>query len=535
MDRRIEQSHLQLMTIIRVTGGRRPIRMMALLLLVALLAVATTHGADASSSSDSTVVVYGATAAGVTAAVSAAREGARVVLINDRANVGGMTSGGLGKTDVGLSAVIGGQAAAFYEAMGTYYNLSLPIQGTPLINVRPEHCDPSARPCRYYAFEPKVAEAYLRRQLEAADVELIEREHVVSLEMQAAPSTAIAALTTNTTRRIAADVFVDATYEGDLLPLAGVSHRMGREAASEYNESLGGVYTSLKDYPRSACQCGVSPWADAQNKTLIASVQPGPVGEAGAADSKVQAYDFRVTLTNDTANSIPITKPADYDPAQFEYLRRQHAHGNRQLKPGALNVSGGRWCLMPTGKGNVGGFSKTDLNGEDLTGPGFAWDYPNASSWEARQVIWQRYESYIKGHLWFLKSDPTVSATIRDAMRQWGWPKDEFEATGHFPHAMYIREARRLVGAVVMTQHDAATGHNLSKNESVGLGSYDYDSHYAQRVPCSCGGHERSGSSYYYGVQEEGGIPHGGRSMFQVPRAGMKPSSFWAPFYVFLN
>ena len=174
-------------------------------------------------------------------------------------------------------------------------------------------------------------------------------------------------------------------------------------------------------------------------------------------------------------------------------------------------------------------------NGEDLTGPGFAWDYPNASSWEARQVIWQRYESYIKGHLWFLKSDPTVSATIRDAMRQWGWPKDEFEATGHFPHAMYIREARRLVGAVVMTQHDAATGHNLSKNESVGLGSYDYDSHYAQRVPCSCGGHERSGSSYYYGVQEEGGIPHGGRSMFQVPRAGMKPSSFWAPFYVFIK
>lgn len=459
------------------------------------------------------VVVYGATAAGVTAAVAAAREGAQVTLINDRANVGGMTSGGLGKTDVGISAAIGGQAAAFYEAMGTYYNLSLPILDKPLINVQPEHCDPAARPCRYYGFEPSVAEAYLRRQLEGAGVELLEQEHVIALEMAAPPSKAIAALVTNTSRRIFGTVYVDASYEGDLLPLARVSHRIGREAASEYNESLAGVYTSG---PYSTCRCSVSPWADATNKTLVASVQRGPLGPRGSADKKVQAYDFRVTLTNDSANAIPITKPEDYDPAQFEYLRRLHTH-RQPLRPGVLNVSGGRWCLIPTGKGNVGGFSKTDLNGEDLTGPNFAWDYPNASSWQARQVIWDRYVSYIKAHLWFLRSDPSVPMEIREAMGGWGWPKDEFLATGHFPHALYVREARRLVGTTVMTQQDVALGRHITKNESVGLGSYDYDAHYSQRVPCSCGG--------YFGVQDEGGIPHGGRKMFQVPRAAIVPKS----------
>ena len=217
-----------------------------------------------------------------------------------------------------------------------------------------------------------------------------------------------------------------------------------------YNESLGGVYT--KYVPRGAkseCRCGISPWTDARNKTLIASIQPGPRGSPGAADSKIQAYDFRVTLTNDTANAVPLSRPEGYDPAQFEYLRRLHALS--PLKPSMMGLAGGRWCLMPTRQGNRGGFSKTDLNGEDLTGPGFAWDYPSGH-WTQRQQIWQRYVHYIKcyvhyikSHLWFLRSDSSVAPSIREAVGRWGWPKDEFKATDNFPHALYIREARRLV------------------------------------------------------------------------------------------
>ena len=444
--------------------------MLALLLraaLAPLAAAARTGGHGDGAAVNCSVVVYGATAAGVTAAVGAAREGVSSCLIGGRANVGGMTSGGLGKTDVGISSAIGGQAAAFYEGMGTYYNLSLPIQSRALLNVRPSHCDPAVRPCRYYGFEPSVAERYLREQLEAAGVRLFLRQHVVSLELR--PSNAIAALITNTTRRFVGEVFIDSSYEGDLLPMAKVSHRVGREAASEYNESLGGVF---EGYTKEGCRCDISPWSDPKNTTLIASVQPGPLGKPGAADDKIQAYDFRVTLTNDSANAVPISRPEGYDPKQFEYLRRLHA--TSPLRPSVMGLAGGRWCLMPTGKGNRGGFSKTDLNGEDLTGPGFAWDYPNAS-WSQREDIWQRYVHYIKSHLWFLRSDPSVAPSIRAAVGRWGWPKDEFHETGHFPHALYVREARRLVGATVLTQHDVALGHDLTKPESMGLGSYDYD------------------------------------------------------------
>jgi hypothetical protein len=520
--------------------------MLLLLLLLLLDAVACALGRQGDSFVSSggeedddincSVVVYGATAAGVTAAVAAAREmgsssssssnqrqqqssrrRASPCLIGDRGNVGGMTTGGLGKTDVGISAAIGGQAAAFYEAMGVYYNLSLPIMNRPLLNVQPQPCRPNLQPCRYYGFEPSVAEAYLRKQLSTAGVRLFLRQHVTGVEMTTTNSAplhapSIVSLLTNTSQRFRGTVFVDATYEGDLLLYANVSHRWGREAAAEFNETLAGVYPSF-----SKCNCDVSPWADAHNKTLITSLQPGPLGKAGEADAKIQAYDFRVTLTNDSANKIPIARPADYEPAQFEYLRRLHARHGWNASPG-LGLTGGRWCLMPTGKGNTGGFSKTDLNGEDLTGPSFAWAYPNAS-WQERHVVWERYVSYIRGHLYFLTSDPAINASIRDRVKRWGWPKDEFKQSGGFPHQLYVREARRMVGATVLSQRDVATGHDLTKQESVGLGSYDYDSHYAQRVPCSCG----EGADTFFGVQDEGGIPHEGRNMFQIPRNAIVP------------
>jgi hypothetical protein len=408
------------------------------------------------------LVVYGGTAGGVITAVSAAREGLRVVLLEPGTHLGGMATGGLSRTDFGRKEVLGGYALEFYWRVGRKYEIGRYAQDVA------------------WFYEPKVGEQVFNEMLEQAGVRVLKRHRLREKTGVARSGTRLVSITTENGTTLAGRMFADCSYEGDLMAQAGVEYTTGREATAQYGESLAGVRDRT---PKHQFLVRVSPFGDAGK--LLPEVDPGPKAPAGSADKKIQAYNFRMILSNDPANQAPIPKPANYDPKRYELLARVLA---------ATTEKNGRPPVMhevtlianiPNRKADInnqGAFS-TDYIGRN-------WDYPDGD-YATRARIWQDHIDYTKGFFYFLGHDPRVPRPLQDEVNTWGLAKDEFLDTEHWPHQLYVREARRMVGEYVMSQKDIQT--DLRKPDVIGMGSYNSDSHNIQRIATPDGAVENEG------------------------------------------
>jgi hypothetical protein len=395
------------------------------------------------------VVVYGGTAGGAIAAVAVAREGKSVLLLEPSKHLGGMLTGGLGATDTGNRAGIGGYSREFFDRVSRYY-------------VRKYGKDsPQVKDCSNgFRFEPHVASLILQEMLTEAKITTLYSQRVTKVAKTGAR---IDSLTTARGDTFVASLFIDATYEGDLMALAGLKYHVGREGREVYNESLAGVQAYSKYHQWPVKVNGL------EGKNLLPFIQREPLGTAGAGDKKVQAYNFRLCMTDREDNLVAWPKPKGYDPARFKLLARYLA-ARPEVKMGQLMHP----LRMPNGKtdtNNNGPFSTDHI--------GANWDYPDADH-ATRERIWQDHIDYTQGFYYFLANDPRVPAALRKEMRGWGLAKDEFASTGNWPPQLYIREARRMVGSYVMIEADLVK--NRSKEDSVGVGSYNADSHHVQRV-----------------------------------------------------
>lgn len=402
---------------------------------LALLGATLTHAQSPAGEYD--VVVYGGTAGGAIAAVAAAEEGRKTLLIEPRQHIGGMTSGGLGRTDFGDMSVIGGRSKQFYERLGKHYGEKIS-----------------------WYFEPHQAERVLREWLAEAGVETVFGSRLKAVEKD---GTAIRSITLLNGATYAAPVFIDCSYEGDLLPGAGITYTWGREGRDQYGESLAG---KVEYCDKHQFDVPVNPYDE--NGNVLPLIQPDDGLKPGDGDRKVQAYNFRMCLSSDPDNQLPFPKPDGYDPARWEILKRYLAARPGLTIDDVLIVS-----PMPN--------NKTDINNR---GPistdyiGGSWDYPEAT-YEEQERIWKEHEDYVKGFFYFMANDPSVPKTLQDEFNRWGLAKDEFTDTGGWPHQLYVREARRMIGEYVMRQRDLQE--ERTKLDTIGMGSYNSDSHHVQR------------------------------------------------------
>ena len=415
------------------------------------------------------VVVYGGTSAGVVAAVQVARMGKSVVLVCPDKHLGGLSSGGLGWTDTGRKEVIGGLARQFYHRIWRHYQeddawtwqekseYGNRGQGTPAI-------DGDER--TMWIFEPHVAEQVFEDLVAEHEIP-IHRDRWLDRDKGVEKRDGrIVAITMLSGQIYRGKAFIDASYEGDLMAVAGVSYHVGREASSVYGEQWNGVQVGILHH-RHWFMEPVDPYVVPGDPSsgLLSRISDQPPGERGQGDRRIQAYCFRMCLTNVPENRVPFSKPEGYDPGQYELLLRVFATGWRETFH--------KFDPIPNRKtdtNNHGPFSTDNI--------GYNYDYPEGS-YELRRKIIAEHETYQKGLMHFIAHDPRVPSEVREEMATWGLAKDEFVDHGHWPHQIYVREARRMVGRYVMTEHDTLGKRTVP--EPVGMGSYTMDSHNVQR------------------------------------------------------
>ena len=407
------------------------------------------------------LVIYGGSSAAITAAIQARKMGKTVIVVSPDTHLGGLTAGGLGWTDSGNKAVIGGLSREFYQRVKKHYD-------TPgaWVHQKPDEYKLYRRDeDAMWAFEPRVAEATFEAWIAEHAVRVVRNARLDRGKGVRRRGQRIVSIATLDGRTYAGRMFLDATYEGDLMAAAGVSYTTGREANSQYGETLNGVQIERARSHQFTNK--VDPYVvpgDPSSGLLPRIHDKGP-GVEGQADKKLQAYNFRLCMTNVPENRVPFARPDGYDPRQYELLLRDLQAGSRHVF--------GKFDPVPNGKtdtNNHGSFSTDNI--------GMNWDYPDAS-YERRAEIIAEHERYQKGYYYFLITDPRVPEDVRTKMGQWGLAKDEFRDNGHWPHQIYVREARRLLADVVITENHVRR--TTATPDSIGMGSYNMDSHNVQR------------------------------------------------------
>ncbi len=382
------------------------------------------------------LVIYSANAAGCAAAIQARRLGLTVAIFNPHTHVGGLTTGGLGFTDFGNKDAIGGLALEFYRRLGKHYG-----------------CETE------YRFEPSAAEKVLNTWLAESGVTV---NHGHYLKTASTFQGRVTEITFTNGARARAPYFIDCSYEGDLMAAASVKFTVGRESNSTYGETLNGQIV----HPKHQFNNPVDPYiipGDPQSG-LLPGIEPGRP-EIGAGDHRVQAYNFRICMTQEKDNLVPFPKPANYNRQAYELLARYLATGWRETFNKHDRIRG-----LKTDTNNHGAVSS------DYIGANYAW--PTASH-EEREKLFQAHVTWVQGLWWFYANDPAVPADIQKQANTWGLAKNEFADSGHWPNQLYIREGRRMVGDLVMTEL-----HCLSKQKAddpIGLAAYTMDSHNCRR------------------------------------------------------
>ena len=423
-------------------------------------------------------MIYGGTSAGVAAAVQAKRMGRTVVVVCPERHLGGLSAGGLGWTDSGRKDTIGGISREFYHRVWLKYQEDSAWkwqrraeygnkgQGTAAI-------DGEER--TMWIFEPHVAESVFEDFVREAGLEVHRNQWLDREKGLLKKDGRIVSIRMLTGETYAGRVFLDATYEGDLMAAAGVSFTVGREANSQYGETLNGVQVGRAKSHQ--FEKPVDPFVrpGEPSSGLLPRVMQWTPPPDGTADKKVQAYCYRTCLTDNPENRVPFPKPENYDPRQYEVLLRY-------LQAGWGAVTG-KFDPIPNHKtdtNNHGAFSFDNI--------GMNYDYPEAG-YERRRQILREHEDYQKGLLFFLANDPRVPDNVRTKVAKWGLAKDEFTDNGNWPHQIYVRESRRMVSDFVLTENHVRRTKPTPR--PVGLGSYNMDSHNVQRY-VDAGGYVRN-------------------------------------------
>lgn len=378
---------------------------------------------------ESEVIIYGGTPAGITAAIAAAREGHKVSLIDINFHVGGMMSGGLVDTDIGDRKTVGGLSDEFFKRVAAHYKGKYGVESTQF-----KECHDGIK------FEAHVAEAIFEDMLkEQPSIQLWRGHRYKSVSMADGK---IASITTEDTkeqtiRTFSGKMFIDASYEGDVMAGAGVPYRIGREGRAEFGEFLAGTNMGAKPH-------------------------------RGLGDHRTQAYNFRVSITSDTENRVLFPKPTNYDPEPW-----RATYGRRVQTQGIKNFGG----LYVNAAMKVGPNEKFDTNWCDL--PGGAEGYADGN-WETRDRISARHKDYFLSLLYYLQNDPELPEGFRTETMKWGLPKDEFADNGHFPFQLYVREGRRMLGRYILREQDLTT--HRWKADGIATGSYGIDCHIVQSL-----------------------------------------------------
>ncbi len=468
-------------------------------LLAFVVAACLCHASNAAPAPDAyDVVIYGGTSAGVIAAVQAGRMGKRVALVEPTKHLGGMTTGGLGATDMGNQKAIAGVSREFYQRILKHYaDKSAWKYETP---------DEYAKRERYYqddalfGFEPHVAEKIYNDMLAEAKATVIFNERLDLKSGVTKNGARIASIQMESGHAYSAKMFIDATYEGDLLAKASVAYVVNREANAQYGETINGIEVAKSKSHQFTLPVDPFNKPGDASSGLVPNIHAGLPGTDGAADARVQAYNYRLCTTNIEANRVPFAKPTGYDEKDFELLLRFYEAGFNGIPWGPRGMPNHK-----TDTNNSGAFSTDYI--------GFSDAFPDAD-YATRDKLTAAHIRYSQGLLWTLANHPRVPEKVRASVSKWGLAKDEFTDNQNWPYQLYVREGRRMVGEYVMTENDVTGKRKPLATDSVGLGSYGMDSHNTQRYVDPTGHARNEGD-----VQVHGFSPYGIAYRSLIPKS----------------
>ena len=403
------------------------------------------------------IIVYGGTSGGITAAIQAKRLGHTVILIEPTRHLGGLTTGGLGATDIGNKGAIGGMSREFYQRIKKYYQQDSAWIHSP----KPKDNGEDTQ----WTFEPGVATKIYHTMISEAGVSVVLGERLDLKAGVKKDGPRITEIVMESGTRFTGPMFIDATYEGDLMAKAGVSYHVGREANAVYNETLNGVQTAHATKHQFIREVDPYIIPGDPKSGVLPGIQTEPAGPDGSGDHRLQAYNYRLTTTDVPANRVPWPKPAGYDPRRFELLLRNFEAGDHRVPWNPI--------FMPN--------RKTDTNNNfafSTDNIGMNYGYPEGD-YATRDRILQEHKDYTQGLMWTLANSPRVPEKVRADFQRLGLAADEYTDNNNWPRQLYVREVRRMISDHVMTEKNCLRQEVVE--DSVGMGAYNMDSHNVRR------------------------------------------------------